>query len=103
MRALNVFLGLLNLHGGTLQRGIQRPGELDVEGVAGLAGVDMAGQGPPQQREVSDQVHDLVADELVAEAEGSRDDPGVIEHDGVVEAPAAGDRYRRPGGDRTGA
>ena len=45
--------------------------------------------GPAEQREVADEIEDLVADELVAEAQRAREDAGVVEDDGVVQAAAA--------------
>ena len=57
----------------------------------GLARVDPAVEGTTEQREVADQVEDLVAHELVPESKRPRQDPGVVEDDGVVEAAAAGE------------
>src|SRR6266545_6918298 len=65
--------------GGRSQRGIQRPGELNVERVPRLAGADMAGKRAAQEREVSDEVQDLVPHELVAEAQGPGNDAALVE------------------------
>ena len=61
-----------------------------------LAGVDVAGERAAQEREVSDEVQDLVPHELVAEAQGPGDDAAVVEDDRVVEAasPRASPRAR---------
>jgi hypothetical protein len=55
-----------------------------VEGVAGLASVDVAVQGSAEEREVSDEVENLVSHELVTETQGAGKDARVIEHHGVV-------------------
>jgi len=46
-------------------------------------------QRPAEQREVSQEIHDLVAHELVPEPQRPGEDARVVEHDGVLEAPAA--------------
>ena len=68
--------------------------ELDVEGVAGLARVDVAVEGAAEEREVADEVQDLVPDELVAEAQGPRKDSRVVEDDRVLQASSAGEAPR---------
>src|SRR6266545_3672991 len=72
--------------GGRSQHGVQRPGELNVERVPRLAGADMAGKRAAQEREVSDEVQDLVPHELVAEAQGPGNDAALVEDDRVVKA-----------------
>jgi hypothetical protein len=42
----------------------------DVEGVPGLAGREMAADGNAEKKEVTDEIEDLVADELVREPQG---------------------------------
>ena len=71
---------------GTLDRGDQR----EVEGVAGVARDDVTEDRPAQQREVADQVEDLVADELVAVAELVQD-AALADDDRVVERAALGE------------
>src|SRR5512143_412062 len=68
--------------------------EFDVERMAGLARLDVAGQRPSEKGKVTDEVKDLVAHELVTETQGSRDDALVIQHDGVVEVSAASEAAR---------
>ena len=68
---------------GTLDRGDQR----EVEGVAGVARDDVAEDRPAQQREVADQVENLVTDELVAVAELVQD-AALADDDRVVERAA---------------
>src|SRR6266498_1731144 len=79
-------LGLreIGAFGGLSQGGVQRPGELDVERVPRLAGADVAGKRAAQEREVSDEVQDLVPHELVAEAQGPGNDAALVEDDRVV-------------------
>ena len=73
---------------GARESGVDGPGELDVQRVTGLPRVDAAVQGPAEQRQVADEVQDLVADELVAEPQGPGHDAAVVENDRVVEAAA---------------
>ena len=51
----------------------------------------MTVQNGAQERQVAQQVEHLVPHELVAEAKGSGEHPGVVEHDRVVERAAAGE------------
>src|SRR3989475_3927597 len=67
---------------------LDRTHELDVEGVAPVARDDVREDRAAEEREVADEVEDLVADELVAVAlavEGA----AVREHDRVVARAAA--------------
>ena len=54
-----------------------------------LASVNVAVQRPPQKGEVSDQVEDLVTDELVPKPQRPGDDPDIVEDDRVLEGAAA--------------
>src|SRR5262245_61641771 len=51
-------LRLRDARGGAGDRGVERAGELDVERVARLPGVDPSVQGLAQQRQVADEVED---------------------------------------------
>src|SRR5438105_15576617 len=63
-------------------------GELRVEGMAGPMCDEMANHRIADEREVADRVEDLVADELVLEAERVVEDAGLAQHDRVLERSA---------------
>ena len=63
--------------------------EARVQRVAGPVRGDLADDRTADQGEVADQVEDLVADELVAEAERSVHDAAVVEDDAVLDRAAA--------------
>src|SRR6267142_3994552 len=66
--------------------------QLLVEGVPGLHGGELADDGHPDQGEVAERVEDLVADELVREAEPfGVEDVEVVHHHRVLERAAAGE------------
>src|SRR3954447_3261982 len=65
--------------------------EAGVERVAGLRGADLADDRAADEREIAQQIEDLVADELVAEAEVAADHAFVVEHDAVLDRAAAGE------------
>src|SRR5581483_3038886 len=79
---LEVFI----LFGGGLQDLLH---ETRMHRVAGLRGRDLADDRPPDEREITEQVEDLVANELIAEAELAVHDTLIIEHDAVFDRPAA--------------
>jgi len=63
-------------------------GEFCVGPVPGLHGHDMAAQGPAGEREIADDVEDLVTDELVGEAERLLAQDGVAaDHERILKAP----------------
>src|SRR5215212_7705623 len=63
-------------------------GKFGVERVAGAMSDKMADDRVAHEREVADSIEDLVADELVLEAERVVEDAGLAEDDGVVERAA---------------
>src|SRR5262249_43508356 len=69
-------------------RALDRNHELIVQVVAGIAGDDMADHGSAQECEVTNQVEDLVAHELVAIAQAV-ERASLANHDGIVERSAA--------------
>ena len=58
--------------------------------VAGLVGFDVCHQGPSEKREITDRIEDLVAHELVLETQLVVQHAALSDHNGVVEAAAAG-------------
>src|SRR5881296_2765292 len=62
--------------------------QLEVEGVAAVARDNVRAKGPAEQRQIAEQVQDLVADELVAVAQPVQR-AAIAEHDRVVERAAA--------------
>src|SRR5947207_5310171 len=60
-----------------------------MERMPGLRRGDLADDGTADEREVAEEVEDLVADELVAEAEVAADHSFVVEHDAVLDRAAA--------------
>ena len=85
-RAAGFFLGpFLDF----LHPGVKRLGELGVDGVARPRGDDVRLERQAEQHQVADDVEDLVADELVLEAQRLlRDDLVALDDDGVVETAA---------------
>src|SRR5439155_17747466 len=69
---------------------LDRDHELEVERVTAVAGDDVRADPAAQQREVAEEVQDLVPDELVTEAKAVQRRT-VAEHDRVVERAAAGE------------
>src|SRR5881296_1757180 len=63
-------------------------GQRRVDGMPGLFGEEVPDDGIPDQRDVPQQVEQLVADELVREAQAGVDDPGLVQHDRVLERPS---------------
>ena len=57
---------------------------LEVKPVPGLPGHEPSGDRASEEVEVADEVQNLVADELVREAEGAVDDLFVVQDDGVL-------------------
>src|SRR5262249_43002632 len=62
--------------------------ELEVESVAAVSRDDVRAELPAEQRQISEQIQDLVSDELVLVAEAVQR-AAVAEHDRVVERPAS--------------
>ena len=60
-----------------------------VQRVPGLAGLEVRHQGMAEQRQVADGIEDLVADELVLEAQRVVQHAGFAEHDRVLDGTAA--------------
>ena len=69
---------------------LQLQGEGRVKGMTRLRGFHVADDRMPEERQVADPVEDLVAHELVLEAQLVVEDPGLTDHDGVVEASPEG-------------
>src|SRR3989449_1685511 len=67
---------------------LDRTHELDVEGVAPVARDDVREDRAAEEREIADEIEDLVPDELVAVAQAV-ERPALREHDRVVERAAA--------------
>src|SRR5689334_14859449 len=60
-----------------------------MERMAGAVGDDMTDDRMPDEREIADGVENLVANELVLEAQGVQD-PGVADDDRILQRPAEG-------------
>src|SRR5688500_2506474 len=60
-----------------------------VEGVTGFEGGALAHYGTADQRQVAHQVHDLVPDEFVAEAQLAANHAVIIENDAVIDRAAS--------------
>src|SRR6266849_9808623 len=63
--------------------------EARMEGVPGPMRGDLASDRTADQREVAQQIEDLMTDEFVAEAERPVDHGVVVEHDAVLDGPAS--------------
>ena len=66
-------------------------GERGVQGVAAAVRDDVADDRVADERQIADDVEDLVADELVLEAQRVVEHAGLAEHDRVVERAAEGE------------
>ena len=65
-----------------------RLNQLVVQGMAGITRDNVAHQRSPEQRKVSDEVKDLMANELVLKPETAVEDLSLADHDGIVEGSA---------------
>src|SRR2546428_8670060 len=71
------------------ERTLNRDDEVEVQRVAGVARDDVADDGPPEQRQITDEIQHLVPNELVAVAEAVQDAP-LAHADRVLDRRSAG-------------
>src|SRR5437899_4821765 len=71
------------------ERTLNRDDEVEVQRVAGVARDDVADDGPPEQRQITDEIEHFVPNELVAVAEAVQDAP-LAYADRVLERRSAG-------------